>query len=375
MDTLEVITSDADLPPSTAAQAVPPPTLSVVIPAYNVERFVRAAVESALAQTLSDLEVIVVNDGSTDNTLAVLQEMQRVRADPRLRVISQANAGLAAARNTGVLEAIGEFIGLLDADDVWAREKASLQLAVMRVDPTVGITFCQSAYINEDGEPTGTVLAPTKREPSLHDMVRRNHLGNGSTPIIRRKCFLTAGLFCTELRSCEDYEMWCRMMCRTSFRAVLVPLPLTHYRIRHSSLSFDTGAFTRSADKAMAMLKQSMPDLPRRVLRAGHAEHYRIAAWKAASSGRKRLAMPLLGRALRLRPSLLVLDWRALGTMMAIALPFRLQGDLVRLAKAAQEFQIDKAPREAPPQVDEIHEGALLLDARADNRAIAVPAN
>ncbi len=313
------------------------PVLSIVIPAYNVAPFVGAALESALRQTLRDLEVIVVDDGSDDGTATVIDNIRRSYADARLHVVRQENAGLSAARNTGIQAAKGEFIGLLDADDVWMSEKGELQVRAMRRDPSIGISFSHSAYITEDGCRTGSLLLAGKSDPSLHDMIRRNHIGNGSTPIIRQDCFRLAGLFRTELRSCEDYEMWCRILSQTSYRAALVPAPLTLYRLRRSSLSFDSETFIRNADRAVASLREAMPHVPKRVLRVGHAEHYRIAAWKAVTSGRRQVAFGLLMRAAVLRPSLFVSDWRAAGTAVAIALPTSLRGNLARLAKAVQQ--------------------------------------
>lgn len=312
------------------------PILSVVIPAYNVSPYVTEAIASALGQTLRNLEVVVVDDGSTDQTPDILRELQRRRADNRLRVVTQTNAGLAAARNAGILNSIGEFIGFLDADDIWMPEKAELQVRAMLHDPEIGISFSHSAYITEEGHRTGTVLSAENPEPSLHSMIRRNHVGNGSTPVVRRDCFDIAGLFRPELRSCEDYEMWCRILWQTPYRAALVNEPLTLYRLRHSSLSFNSKGFTSNANLAISCLRQAMPNVPDRVFRAGHAEHYRIAAWKAVSSGKRRTASALLAQAAWMRPSLLLRDWRAVCTAVSLLLPSGVLPGLVRFAKKLQ---------------------------------------
>ncbi|WP_395698176.1 glycosyltransferase family 2 protein [Methylocella sp.] len=334
MSTFDGRATTAMAPHAQAADAeTPAPVLSIVIPAYNVEAYIEDAVRSALGQTFRDLEVIVVDDGSTDRTPDVLSAID----DPRLRVVRQENGGLSAARNTGIRSARGEFIGLLDGDDIWLRQKAALQLAVMMADPSIGLTFSHSEYLTERGARTGRVLLAGKAHPSLHDMIRRNHLGNGSTVIARRACFDDAGLFMTELRSCEDYEMWRRILWLTSYRAVLTPAPLTLYRLRESSLSFNSRKFVENADLAMAVLRRDMPNVPERVMRAGHAEHYRIAAWKAISCGRHREAFGLMRRALSLRPMFLFADWRALGTAVAIVSPAIVREKLAALAKALQK--------------------------------------
>jgi hypothetical protein len=156
----------------------------------------------------------------------------------------------------------------------------------MSKDETIGISFSFSEYLTEDGRRTGRILLARKARPSLHDMIRRNDVGNGSSAIVRRECFEMAGLFRTELRSCEDYEMWCRILWLSTFRAALTPEPLTLYRLRESSLLFNSVTFVENADRAIAYLRKQMPSVPEKVIRAGHAEHYRIAAWRAVAVAR-----------------------------------------------------------------------------------------
>jgi glycosyltransferase involved in cell wall biosynthesis len=322
------------------------PELSIVIPAYNVSHYIEAAVVSALGQTFTDLEVIVVDDGSTDETPSVLQNISKKYADPRLRIIRQDNGGLSAARNTGIRNARGAFIGLLDADDLWLLRKAALQIAMMKRDPTIGVSFSHSEYLTESGIRTGSILLAGKPAPSLHDMIRRNHVGNGSTAIVRRDCFESAGLFRTELRSCEDYEMWCRILWLTEYVAALIPEPLTLYRLRDSSLSFNSMKFVESADLAIDCIRKAMRNVPGSVIRAGHAEHYRIAAWKAISTGHHRAAIRLLARALSMRPLLIFADWRALGTAVAIFIPTGTRNWLAATAKRLQKsfYRVDAIP-------------------------------
>jgi len=186
----------------TAAVPVDGLRLSVVVPCYNVGALAAEAVCSLLHQTMPALEVIAVDDGSTDDTLAQLLAL----GDPRLTVVTQANRGLAAARNTGVAHARAPLIGFCDGDDVWFPDKAAKQLAVMDADATVGLTFSHSAYLDESGAPTGQMLVSRCRQPTTRDLVARNHIGNGSTAIVRRECFAAAGLFDESLASCEDAE-------------------------------------------------------------------------------------------------------------------------------------------------------------------------
>ncbi len=298
-----------------------PPALSIVIPAYNVAPYVRQAVESALDQTFTDIEVIVVDDGSTDGTDAVLTDIEKARADPRLRIVRQPNAGLSGARNTGVAASRGKLIGFLDGDDAWLPEKAARHVAAMRADPGIGLSFSHSAYMTEAGKRTGQMLLAEKSSPGLHDMIRRNQVGNGSSAVVRRACLVAAGPFNTDLRACEDYEMWCRMLDKTCCRAELVPEPLTLYRMRHASLSYDHDKFVGQAEAAMRLLRASMPHVPKQVFDAGQAQHYRIAAWKAATSGASAVSARLLVKTVRVQPSLLVHDRRVMANAIWLLLP------------------------------------------------------
>jgi hypothetical protein len=130
--------------------------------------------------------------------------------------------------------------------------------------------------------------------------------------------------------------MWCRILWITPYSAECLPKPLTLYRLRESSLSFNSAKFVENADRAIACLRDAMPNLPQSVIDTGHAEHYRIAAWKAVSSGRHMDAFRLLTKAFSLRPMLLFTDWRAMGTAVSIILPESVRSWLAAKAKARQ---------------------------------------
>lgn len=309
-----------------------PPVLSIVIPAYNVAPYIRVCVESALAQTFRDLEVIVVDDGSTDDTPKILQALQNECRDSRLRIIRQANAGLSGARNSGIRAARGRYIGFLDGDDIWVDSKAERHVAVLDSDSSIGITFSNSEYIAEDGARTHTFLLSGSASPRLHDMIRRNHVGNGSTPVVRHVCFDLAGLFREDLRSCEDYEMWCRILLKAPCQAILIPDPLTFYRVRTNSLSFGFTKFIENSERAVGHLQAGMPNVPAWLFRSARAEHHRIAAWKAISANQRSVGLRLLRQAIRLWPYILA-DWRATATLLAGILPPGLRANLVLAAK------------------------------------------
>jgi glycosyltransferase involved in cell wall biosynthesis len=195
-------------------------SVSVVVPSYNYGRYVTEAVDSALAQTHEPVEVIVVDDGSTDDTATRLAPYAQ-----RIRYIRQENRGLSAARNAGIRHASGQWIALLDADDLWHPEKLEIQLGAVRGREDVTLVGSPGALSLVDSR-----LPPPKvRELTLRDFVLSSRMGPSSA-LIRRRCFDTVGFFDETLRSVEDRDMWLRVAGR--FSCVLVDSPCWWYR-RH----------------------------------------------------------------------------------------------------------------------------------------------
>jgi glycosyltransferase involved in cell wall biosynthesis len=310
--------------------------LSVVIPCYNVARYARAAVMSALNQTLRDIEVIVINDGSTDDTRDVLRTIETLN-DPRLKIIDQPNGGLAAARNTGIKAATGEYIAFLDGDDLWYPEKAERHIALMDADPTIGMTHSGTHYLGQ----TGGVRFPPDLQPTLYDMIRQNQCG-ASLPIVRGECFKTAGLFDERLRSCEDWEMWCRILHDTGLRAVLIPEVLYVQRLRQSSLSHQYENFLNAAETALTIMQRRMPEVPTPIFREARAMMYRFTAWRAAASGHRLHAMGHFAFGLRQFPALLWRKpWDVVTILAAILLPRPLITQMKRVE--AKKFLTDQS--------------------------------
>lgn len=264
--------------------------LSVVIPSFNTAPFVVSAIRSALEQTFSCLEVIVVDDGSTDESIEAITSI----SDTRLTCITQQNSGLSAARNTGIRAARGPYIGLLDSDDIWFPRKAELQIKRLESDPKIGLVFSYSAYITEAGLPTGQFLITNRQKPLPRDLVYRNHIGNGSTPIIRKDCFIRAGLFNEGLRSCEDVEMWVRIGAMSGYEIQLVAEPLTGYRVRRGSLSTNPKSMLPAISMAVECFKQTLPELSQQDLDRAFAQLVRIVSRKAFSNGEISLSRSLL---------------------------------------------------------------------------------
>jgi glycosyltransferase involved in cell wall biosynthesis len=213
--------------------------VSAVIPTYNYARFVGRAIDSVLAQSHAPIECIVVDDGSTDDTPGVL-----ARYGDRIRAIRQVNRGLSAARNAGIGAARGEYVALLDADDVWKPAKIARQLEVLERDPDLGAVGCGLELTGETAAPRAVAVRPFT--PDLPARLRRVAVrdfwveGSGSGALVPRRVFEAVGLFDEELRGAEDWDMWLRIAAR--FRIANVPEILVSIS-RHG-----TGTF-RNADK------------------------------------------------------------------------------------------------------------------------------
>jgi glycosyltransferase involved in cell wall biosynthesis len=207
------------------------PEISVIISAYNAERTILETIESVQRQTFSNFELIVINDGSTDQTLELLSTIK----DPRLRVFSYSNGGLPTARNRGISHTTGDFITFLDADDLWTPDKLELQLAALKHHPEAGVAYSWTYYMDEQGKSVH-VGSPVFFEGNVYaKLLIGNFLDSGSNPLIRREAIESVGEFDPTLKSCEDWEYWLRLAARWSF--VVVPKAQIFYRQTSGAMS------------------------------------------------------------------------------------------------------------------------------------------
>lgn len=219
------------------------PTVTVVMPVYNTARYVEDAIDSVLAQSFSDFELLIIDDAGSDNSI----ELCRNYDDPRIRIISQSNRGLAGARNTGIRYATGQFIAFIDSDDLWEREKLHTHVAHLRSRPNVGVSYSGSQLIDDDGRPLRIVQSPKLRNIRTEDIFMRNPIGNGSAPVVRRHVLLDIAFlnedsgemdyFDQSFRQSEDIECWMRIALTSNWKFEGVRGTLTHYRINESGLS------------------------------------------------------------------------------------------------------------------------------------------
>lgn len=184
------------------------PKVSVIIPVYNGERYIAQAIESALAQTYRNFEIVVVNDGSTDNSYEKIKPYL-----PSIKYIFQQNQGVAAARNTAIKNSSGEFIAFLDQDDLWLPEKLELQVDYLLGNPDVGLVHSNMSYINEEGKPIEPHFGRWQTDVSgwcFKDLFIDNRIAI-LTALLRRECLDQLGLFNEKYASVDDYDLMLRI--------------------------------------------------------------------------------------------------------------------------------------------------------------------
>lgn len=207
------------------------PKISVIIPAYNSEDTILETIKSVQKQTFSDWELIVINDGSTDGTIQLVNEIN----DSRLKVFSYENGGLSVARNRGITNAKGEFIAFLDADDLWTPDKLELQLEVLRKNPEAGVAYSWTYFMEEKGEYCHTDRQLFFEGNVFANLLTDNFIANGSNPLIRRQAIESVGEFDASVSGAADWDYWLRLAACWQF--VVVPKPQVFYRLSSSSMS------------------------------------------------------------------------------------------------------------------------------------------
>jgi len=223
-------------------------TVSVVIPTYNHAAYIREAIESALAQTYTPLEVIVVDDGSTDDTPRVLAGF-----GDRIRALHQQNAGVGAARNRGGREARGEYLAFLDSDDIWLPDKLALQMAELERDPALGLVHCAMQSFDPDGRVIDAHLGGTGGWIAV-DMLRYGQAISGSKMVVPKRVFEEVGGFDPTLPPSEDWDFCYRIA--TRYPVGYVDRVLLRYRLHgggiHLNIPRLASGMLRALDKAFA---------------------------------------------------------------------------------------------------------------------------
>jgi glycosyltransferase involved in cell wall biosynthesis len=246
-----------------------PDLVSTVIPAFNAAATIDETIRSVRAQTHRNLEIIVVDDGSTDATPQVVQ--RHIAEDERIRLIQQPNSGVAAARNRGIREANGAYIAPIDADDLWRPEKIEKQMAALhRGAGSVGLVYTWSARIDADSRIFDQ--SPGARHAGMvtHEICCSNFIGNGSAVLMPKSVLEEAGGYDPSLRArlaegVEDWLLYFRIATRHAF--AVVPEHLTGYRCLPTSMSTNIPKMLKGFDLVAQEMCDRYPEWSRDILR------------------------------------------------------------------------------------------------------------
>jgi glycosyltransferase involved in cell wall biosynthesis len=233
------------------------PLVSVIIPTYNRAEFIAETVESVLNQTYSNIETIIVDDGSTDNTRDVLKKYQ-----DKIDYIYQDRSERSKARNEGVRHSQGDYIAFLDSDDVWFPTKIEKQVQILDEKPVVGVVYTGVQYIDTHGDPyVGEISWDVlkRKRPSLYeDLMTHNVIsGSSSSVMIRRHCMDRVGLFDESMNACEDLDLWRRLAQHFAFYKI--ESPLVKLRIHMGSTQQNLTLMAKGYERIIKKISRETP--------------------------------------------------------------------------------------------------------------------
>jgi glycosyltransferase involved in cell wall biosynthesis len=277
--------------------------VSVIIPSYNSALTIERAIKSVLFQTYKAIEVVVVDDGSSDNTVKYVTEHF-----PDVKIVCQENKGPAAARNSGIKNSTGDFLAFLDADDSWVPEKIECQMNEMLLSASVGLVTCGS-FIVEDESASFVQLRDINylnRSQLAKSLLERNRLGGCSYILVRRSCFQNVGIFDESLLVSEDRDMWFRIALKYDCRSV--NKPLLHYYVSSGSQSSDPRKNIDGQLKFLNKIFSQYPGIAKGFSKRGlYVYHFYKSSWSFLEAGNAKMARKYILKAIQADPLLFFL--------------------------------------------------------------------
>lgn len=280
------------------------PLVSVVIPAYNAEAFLLRTLGSIVKQTYRNLEILVIDDGSSDRTPIIVNEF--VQTDNRIRLIQKKNAGVAAARNLGIQSALGEFIAPIDADDLWHANALEKMLACFLMsDSQLGVVYAWSVDIDKNDQSTGSFHASLIQGKIYKTLICHNFLGNASATLIRKSCLEHIGGYDTRLKEqnaqgCEDWDLYLRLAELYTFD--VVPEFLIGYRKARIGMSSDLVKMACSQQLMLQSIQHKHPEIPYFLFRLSRSSFYLYLAHESESYGNFRGTLSWLWQGVKIDP-------------------------------------------------------------------------
>ena len=254
------------------------PLVSIITPVYNGSQYLSEAIESALAQTYKNFELLIVNDGSTDNSADIIRPFLK---DSRIIYIEQKNAGVAAARNTALKQARGKYIGFLDQDDLWLNNKLELQITALEKDGSLALVHSRQDFIDSHGNKKKYDWITEGEGYCFRENFIKNRIAV-LTVLIRKKIIDEIGFFNEQLSGADDYEMWLRVTLKYPIK--YIDQSLAFYRFHDNNVSKDSFRMTITDLKTINTILSEHPEATdiagKHTVRARLYElHHQLGAW------------------------------------------------------------------------------------------------
>jgi glycosyltransferase involved in cell wall biosynthesis len=255
------------------------PLVSIILPAYNAAEVIEDAIASVQQQTFKNWRLWVIDDGSTDETAAIVQRMQQ--QDLRIRLIQQINRGVSAARNHGVVQSRSPYIAFLDADDQWLPHTLNAHLQHFMDSPNLGVSFGRVEILTSEGKATGQISTARLTHLQAKHFLAENPTTTPSTWMIRREVWKQVGGFSEEMSFSEDLAWLLRVCCTTQWKIEGIDAVLTRYRTSAGGLSADLYRMEAGWKQLVEHTKRYAPDFVTQQFAQAQAIHLRYLARRA----------------------------------------------------------------------------------------------
>lgn len=271
--------------------------VTVVIPAYNASGYLEETIESVLQQSFTDFELLVIDDGSTDDTTGIVHRYSQ--KDSRVRLFSQINQGVSVARNTGIHQAKGKFIAFLDSDDLWLPNKLAVHVQHLSTHPKLGMSFGRVEFMSFDGKPTGQLSNPRLSNITPKHLYEENPAITPSNAVIRRDVLDQIGGFDRELSGYADAELFLRVSCY-GWQVEGIDQILVYYRTSVSGMSSQLDSMEEDWNCFTKKIQAYAPDLVEQHYNRARGMLLRYLARRALRLGlASKVGVSFMNRALR----------------------------------------------------------------------------